>query len=163
MLGGKYHERLRSYTYLYPDPDNRSRRSPFTDPEQAAITAAAYLEQGFTAVKFDPLIDVMGRDDPREPPLDRLDNAEAVVRSVREAVVRSVREAVVRSVREAVVRSVREAVVRSVREAVRSRRWCAACRSVREAVIGTHGQPTAPGLGVELDEAVARARAYPSQ
>ena len=175
MLGGKYHERLRSYTYLYPDPDNRSRRSPFTDPEQAAITAAAYLEQGFTAVKFDPLIDVMGRDDPREPPLDRLDNAEAVVRSVREAVVRSVREAVVRSVREAVVRSVREAVVRSVREAVRSVRE-AVVRSVREAVvrseavggrcdilIGTHGQPTAPGLGVELDEAVARARAYPSQ
>ena len=59
LLGGKYHERLRSYTYLYPDPDDRSRRSPFTDPEQAAITAAAYLEQGFTAVKFDPLIDVI--------------------------------------------------------------------------------------------------------
>ena len=86
LLGGRYHERLRSYTYLYPDPGDRSRRSPFTDPEQAAITAAACLEQGFTAVKFDPLIDVMGRDDPREPALDRLDNAEAVVRSVREAV-----------------------------------------------------------------------------
>ena len=29
------------------------------------------------------LIDVMGNRDPREPPLDRLDDAEAVVRSVR--------------------------------------------------------------------------------
>ena len=31
-------------------------------------------------------IDVKGNEDPREPPVDRLDNAEAVVRSVRETV-----------------------------------------------------------------------------
>ena len=86
LLGGMYHEKLRSYTYLYSDPKDRSRRSPFTDPEQAAKSAAFCLEQGFTAIKFDPLIDTMGKEDPREPPLDRLNNAEAVVRSVREAV-----------------------------------------------------------------------------
>ncbi|GIT39807.1 MAG: isomerase [Gammaproteobacteria bacterium] len=85
LLGGRYHERLRSYTYLYSADGTSDRRSPHTTPELAGERAAAYLEEGFTAVKFDPLIDVMGNEDPREPPLDRLDNAEAVVRSVREA------------------------------------------------------------------------------
>lgn len=86
LLGGRYHDKLRSYTYLYPAPGDTSRRSPHTDPDAAARSALAHLDQGFTALKFDPLIDVMGNRDPREPPLDRLDNAEAVVRSVRETV-----------------------------------------------------------------------------
>ena len=86
LLGGRYHDKLRSYTYLYPAPGDTSRRSPHTDPDAAARSALAHLHQGFTALKFDPLIDVMGNRDPREPPLDRLDNAEAVVRSVRETV-----------------------------------------------------------------------------
>ena len=86
LLGGKYHERLRSYTYLYPPPDDQVRGSLHTSPERAGVSAAALVEEGFTAVKFDPLIDVMSNEDPKEPPLDRLDNAEAVVRSVREAV-----------------------------------------------------------------------------
>ncbi|MDE0658512.1 MAG: mandelate racemase/muconate lactonizing enzyme family protein [Gammaproteobacteria bacterium] len=86
LLGGRYHDKLRSYTYLYPAPGDTSRRSPHNDPEAARRSALAHLEQGFTALKFDPLIDVMGNRDPREPPLDRLDNAEAVVRAVRETV-----------------------------------------------------------------------------
>ena len=86
LLGGRYHDRLRSYTYLYPAPGSPRGTSPHTDPAAAAESAIAHVEQGFTALKFDPLIDVMGTADPREPPLDRLDNAEAVVRSVREAV-----------------------------------------------------------------------------
>jgi galactonate dehydratase len=86
LLGGKYHDRLRSYTYLYPAPDDKARGPLHTDPERAANSAAALLKEGFTAVKFDPLIDTMSSEDPREPPLDRLDNAEAVVRSVRDAV-----------------------------------------------------------------------------
>ena len=76
LLGGQYHETLRSYTYLYPDPNDKSRRSPFTDPEKAAESAKAHLDQGFTAIKFDPLIDVMGKEDPRETPIDRLQNGE---------------------------------------------------------------------------------------
>ena len=86
LLGGKYHERLRSYTYLWPAPTDQSRKSPHTDPDAARASALAHLEQGFTALKFDPLIDVMGDEDPREPPLDRLDNAENVVRTLRETV-----------------------------------------------------------------------------
>ena len=86
LLGGRYHDKLRSYTYLWPAPGGPRGTSPHTDPEAAAASARAHLADGFTALKFDPLIDVMGWQDPREPPLDRLDNAEAVVRAVREAV-----------------------------------------------------------------------------
>ena len=86
LLGGRYHDKLRSYTYLWPAPGDTSRRPTHTDPEAAVASALAHLEEGFTALKFDPLIDVMGWRDPREPPLDRLDNAERVVRAVREAV-----------------------------------------------------------------------------
>ena len=86
LLGGKYNEKLRSYTYLWPAPDDTSRKSPHTDPEAASKSAAAHVNDGFTALKFDPLIDVMGTEDPREPPLDRLENATEVVRAVRETV-----------------------------------------------------------------------------
>ncbi|MCY4655596.1 MAG: mandelate racemase/muconate lactonizing enzyme family protein [Gammaproteobacteria bacterium] len=86
LLGGRYHEKLRSYTYLYPAPNDTSRKSPHTDPEAASKSAAAHVADGFTALKFDPLIDVMGAEDPREPPLERLDNATEVVRAVRETV-----------------------------------------------------------------------------
>ena len=61
---------------------SRKLNGPHTDPEIAGERAAFYVEEGFTAVKFDPLIDIMANPDPREPPLDRLENAEAVVRSV---------------------------------------------------------------------------------
>ena len=57
----------------------RSRKS-------GARVLRRWLKDGFTAVKFDPLLDVMSVKDPQETPLDRLDNAEAVVRAVREAV-----------------------------------------------------------------------------
>ena len=86
LLGGRYHDKLRSYTYLWPAPGDTSRRPPHTDAGAAVASALAHVEEGFTALKFDPLIDVMGWRDPREPPLDRLDNATAVVRAVREAV-----------------------------------------------------------------------------
>lgn len=86
LLGGKYHDRLRSYTYLWPAPDDTTRKSPHTDPDTASASAQAHIDEGFTALKFDPLIDVMGNEDPREPPLNRLENAEAVVRAVRDTV-----------------------------------------------------------------------------
>ncbi len=86
LLGGKYNERIRSYTYLWPAPDYTGGRPTHTDPEAASASAAAHVAEGFSALKFDPLIDTMGSEDPREPPLDRLDNAEAVVRAVRETV-----------------------------------------------------------------------------
>jgi len=85
LLGGLYHERVRSYTYLYPAPDDPVRRNIHTDPERAARRAVDYADQGFTAVKFDP-VGPMSEDDPVQLSLETLSNAEAVVRSVREAV-----------------------------------------------------------------------------
>ena len=60
LLGGRVHEKLRSYTYLYP-PDVNSLypddidTSVYEDPDVAAEVAAEYVRQGFTAVKFDPV------------------------------------------------------------------------------------------------------------
>ena len=85
LLGGKYHEKLRSYTYLYPAPDDPVRGNVHTNPERAAQRAVYYADQGFTAVKFDS-VGPMSADDPVQLSLETLDNAEAVVRAVREAV-----------------------------------------------------------------------------
>ena len=83
LLGGRVHEKLRSYTYLYPAKPG----DPwiFGDPEGAARRAAAYVDQGFTGVKFDPVMPFSAFD-PRQLSLEALDNAERVVGSVREAV-----------------------------------------------------------------------------
>jgi galactonate dehydratase len=52
LLGGRVHEKLRSYTYIYARPGDRS--DVYRDPDLAAERAAEYLSQGFTALKFDP-------------------------------------------------------------------------------------------------------------
>ena len=85
LLGGRVHERLRTYTYLYPQDDPSSDADLYTDPALGAEAAARYLELGFTALKFDPV----GRYttfDPRQPTLESLDRTERYVRALREAV-----------------------------------------------------------------------------
>jgi len=52
LIGGKVHERLRAYTYLYPQ--NTAGEYDYTDPDLAADFAAKMVDEGFTAVKFDP-------------------------------------------------------------------------------------------------------------
>jgi 2-dehydro-3-deoxyphosphogalactonate aldolase len=83
LLGGQVHEKLRSYTYLYPEKDDES--SVFGDAERAPKRAAEYVKQGFTAVKFDPVMP-MSAFDPRQLSLEALENGERVVGNVREAV-----------------------------------------------------------------------------
>ena len=52
LLGGKVRERLRSYTYLYPEDGDAA--DVYTDPALAAERAVAYVKQGFTARQVRP-------------------------------------------------------------------------------------------------------------
>lgn len=80
LLGGPYHERLRSYTYLFGDKGYMMRM----DPQYAAERALAYVEQGFTAIKIDPLgIETLAAE---QLSLEILHQAELVVKAVREAI-----------------------------------------------------------------------------
>ena len=83
LLGGKVHERLRSYTYLYPEPDDRA--DVYDDPDAAAARAAQYVDAGFTAVKFDPA-GKYSVYDPRQPSPAILDLCARYTGAIREAV-----------------------------------------------------------------------------
>lgn len=89
LLGGLVNERLRSYTYLYPDPDEDHAAGPdaavYHDPDIAAQAAAEEVARGFTAVKFDPAGPYTVYDG-RMPSLEALDRSERFVRQIREAV-----------------------------------------------------------------------------
>jgi galactonate dehydratase len=83
LLGGQVHERLRTYSYLYPNDSDET--DVYRDPDLAALRACEYVEQGFTAVKFDP-VGAYSAFDPRQLSLEALDLAERFVRTLREAV-----------------------------------------------------------------------------
>ncbi len=85
LLGGQVHERLRSYTYLYPETADPADTRVYDDPDAAAEMAVKYLAQGFTAVKFDPA-GAYSAFDPRQPSLEALARAETFARKLREAV-----------------------------------------------------------------------------
>ncbi len=83
LLGGQVHERLRAYTYIYPKPGDQS--DVYHDPDLAAVRAAEYLAQGFTALKFDPAGPYSAFDG-RQLSLDALELSERFARQLREAV-----------------------------------------------------------------------------
>jgi len=83
LLGGKIHDRLRSYSYLYPEPDDLT--DVYSDPELAARRASEYVDLGFTAVKFDP-VGAYSAFDPRQLSLQAMEHTENFVSAVREAV-----------------------------------------------------------------------------
>ncbi len=86
LLGGKVNERLRSYTYLYPEanPDGVvAIGNIHGDPVLAPKRAEHYMKLGFTALGYDPVMP-MGSFDPRQLSLESLDNAELVTKNMRE-------------------------------------------------------------------------------
>ena len=86
LLGGRVHEKLRSYTYLYPDAADAYADHPvYSDPDAAAARALEYAAMGFTALKFDPA-GPYSTFDPRQPSLERLELSAAFCRRIREAV-----------------------------------------------------------------------------
>ena len=86
LLGGRVHERLRSYTYLYPQTGDAYDDDPvYRDADAAAQCAAHMVAQGFTAVKFDPA-GPYSTFDPRQPSLERMELSEQFCKQIREAV-----------------------------------------------------------------------------
>jgi 2-dehydro-3-deoxyphosphogalactonate aldolase len=83
LLGGRAHERLRCYTYLYPAAGQGEE--VYDEPEAAAERAVAYVQQGWTALKFDP-VRPYSAFDPREPSAAELAHGERYLRLMREAV-----------------------------------------------------------------------------
>jgi len=83
LLGGRVHEKLRSYTYIYPSEGDTS--DVYTDVDLAAERAAQYADLGFTALKFDPVGPYTAYD-PRQLSLEALDRAGTFVKRLREAV-----------------------------------------------------------------------------
>jgi L-alanine-DL-glutamate epimerase-like enolase superfamily enzyme len=89
MLGGQVHDRLRSYTYLYPEtgdvyPDPATP-NVYNDPDIAAATALRMVDLGFTAVKFDPAGPYTIYDG-HQPRMEDLDRSEAFCKAIRQAV-----------------------------------------------------------------------------
>ncbi|MBV9914175.1 MAG: mandelate racemase/muconate lactonizing enzyme family protein [Sinobacteraceae bacterium] len=83
LLGGRVHERLRTYTYIYARPGDRT--DVYMDPDLAAERAAEYLAQGFTALKFDPAGPYSAFDG-RQLAMADLDRCERFCRQLRAAV-----------------------------------------------------------------------------
>jgi 2-dehydro-3-deoxyphosphogalactonate aldolase len=94
MLGGKYRDRIRTYSYIiHPKPtEKKNFWELWHDAEAVAERAVEMAEEGFTALKYDPIPyythPIEG--EPPAPPwqlsLDILDMAEKSVKAIREAV-----------------------------------------------------------------------------
>lgn len=85
LLGGQVHEKLRSYTYIYPDSDKGEDSAIYWNAERSAERAAEYAKMGFTAIKFDPMAPYSAFD-PRQPSLQALSLGEQFACLIREAV-----------------------------------------------------------------------------
>ena len=90
LLGGRVHERLRTYTYLYPPGDEDVYPDPdvpnvYNDPDIAAEIALHWVNEGFTAVKFDPAGPYTVFDG-HQPRLEDLERSEQFCKRIREAV-----------------------------------------------------------------------------
>lgn len=83
LLGGKVHDRLRTYTYLYPQEGDET--DVYMDADLAAERAIYYTNMGFTAVKFDPL-SLYSLYDPRQPTLEGMERSVQFVKKIRAAV-----------------------------------------------------------------------------
>jgi 2-dehydro-3-deoxyphosphogalactonate aldolase len=83
LLGGLVRNKLRSYTYLYPRDNDET--NVYEDPDLAVARTLEYVEQGFTAIKFDP-VGPYTIYDPRQLSLSSLSLSEQFVSKIRKAV-----------------------------------------------------------------------------
>ena len=85
LIGGKVQDKLRSYTYIYPNLAKGQDDSIYWNAEQSAERAVDYVKQGFTALKFDPAAPYSAFD-PRQPSLESIELCTKFCRLLREAV-----------------------------------------------------------------------------
>ena len=83
LIGGRVRETLRCYTYIYPAADTDD--TVYVDPELAAERASQYVSEGFTALKFDPVVTYSALD-PRQLSARTVARAARYVSHIREAV-----------------------------------------------------------------------------
>ena len=84
LLGGLMNERIRSYSYLYP-LEHHDLNAFWNDPQMTAESAAKMVEQGFTAVKFDPAGPYTVRGG-HQPSLSDIERSVTICRHIRETV-----------------------------------------------------------------------------
>lgn len=84
LLGGLINPRLRSYSYLYPKP-GQDAEAFWSDPVMAAECAAEMVDNGFTAVKFDPAGPYTIRGG-HQPSMTDIERSAEFCRMIREAV-----------------------------------------------------------------------------
>lgn len=83
LMGGRVRDRIRTCTYIYPEHEGEA--DAYTDSRVAAKRATAYVAQGFTALKFDP-VGPYSAFDPRQLSAEVLEQTEEFVATVRESV-----------------------------------------------------------------------------
>ncbi len=84
LLGGKMNDRVRAYTYLYPMA-HHDPAAFWSSPEMQAESALEAVEQGFTAIKFDPAGPYTIRGG-HQPALSDIDLSVRLCKALREAV-----------------------------------------------------------------------------
>ncbi len=95
LLGGRYRDRIRTYSYIYNRPETKGREhyasaaELWMQPEATAERAAEMVAEGFTGLKLDP-IPLASEDGDAAAPwpisLEALDRAEKTIRLIRQAV-----------------------------------------------------------------------------
>jgi L-alanine-DL-glutamate epimerase-like enolase superfamily enzyme len=84
LIGGRMNQRVRSYTYLYPDP-NEDAAEFWVNADMTAQAAARAVKQGFTAIKFDPAGPYTIRGG-HEPAMSDISRSVEFCKKIREAV-----------------------------------------------------------------------------
>ena len=84
LLGGRMNDRVRSYTYLYPEPGEDAAEF-WVNADMTAEAAARAVRQGFTAVKFDPAGPYTIRGG-HEPAMSDISRSVEFCRKIRQAV-----------------------------------------------------------------------------
>ncbi len=85
LMGGAVTNRLRSYTYLNAPIDAPSNNTVYNNADAAAERALEYVDQGFTALKFDPARPYTAFD-PRQLSVETLAFAQTYTERIRDAV-----------------------------------------------------------------------------